>query len=164
MAARAGWEEILHGLTESDESQGLERLDGLDGIPLQDMSAPHVRRPSPAHLNVNSDVGSSAEGGLKINADAVPPVVDRGREIEEAINSGSYECGICCDENITRRDQIWYCCTCWAVYHHDCIYRLALATAREEDLEDHSNLEWSCPTCRAVYGGEPLDFCCKSKL
>ncbi|KAL2036713.1 hypothetical protein N7G274_010585 [Stereocaulon virgatum] len=109
MAPRDGWEKVLHNLTESDGIQGLDWLDRLYGISLQDMSAPHVRRPSPTQFNVNSDAGSSAEGGLKIYTDAVPSVFDWGREIEEAITRGTYECGICYDENVTRRDQIWYC-------------------------------------------------------
>lgn len=122
-----------------------------------------MRRRSSAHLKINTDVRSDVEVARNDKDKAIPPVVNQRCEIEEEINQGRYECGICCDENIKRGDQIWYCHTCWSVYHHDWITRVALATTREFDLVDQSSLEWNCPTCRAEYVGEPLELCFKSE-
>ncbi|KAL2053340.1 hypothetical protein ABVK25_006334 [Lepraria finkii] len=85
MAPPGGWENILHSTTEPDRNQGFDRLGGLDGIPLRDLSAPpFVRRVSSAHLKINMDIRSDVEVGRNDEDKAIPPVVNRDCEIEAA--------------------------------------------------------------------------------
>lgn len=95
-----------------------------------------MRRVSSAHLKINMDIRSDVEVRRNDEDKAIPPVVNRGCEIESAKSKKKsikavMNMEFACDKNIKRGDQIWNCHTCRSVYHHDSIIRVALATARE---------------------------------
>lgn len=81
-----------------------------------------------------------------------------GQRIEDDINSGQYECGICIDK-VARDSAIWYCMTCWNVCHHDCMQKCAAGGANRTIAPGR---RWKCPSCRAVYAGPPRLVCCES--
>lgn len=81
-----------------------------------------------------------------------------GQRIQDDIDSGQYECGICIDK-VKRDNEIWYCKTCWNVCHHDCMQKCAAGGANRIILRGQ---KWKCPSCRAVYSGPPRLICCEA--
>lgn len=161
MPRLAGWEETLHGL--DDTVPGSLAAD----VPMKNLRGPgYLPRPVRAHLKrhtLRSDLHVSAEESAG-SSDTAPAALSRGDQIEEDIEMGRYECGICCDEDINRKESIWYCQTCWAVYHFGCITRVALAARTDTVLADELHLIWRCPSCRSEYAGSPWELCCKSLI
>lgn len=80
-----------------------------------------------------------------------------GQRIQDDINSGQYECGICMDK-VTRDSAIWFCKTCWNVCHHDCMQKCAAGGANRTVAPGRG---WKCPSCRAGYSGPPRLTCCE---
>lgn len=127
----------------------------------------YVHRPVRAHVkspipNSSCAIRTGPQSTVG-TAGSAPLILSRGDKIEQNIELGRYECGICCDEDINREDVIWYCQTCWTVYHLQCITRVAVAATTDTELADEFHLVWKCPTCRSEYAGSPWELCCKSK-
>ena len=86
----------------------------------------------------------------------------RGQTIERQMQEGIYEYGIFCDEDIDRNSVIWYCQTCWTVFHKNCIAKVVVQSAPQTGVYHMPDVEWKCPNCRARYAGSPWEMCCES--
>ena len=82
-----------------------------------------------------------------------------GQRIHEDIDNGLYECGICI-EKVRRDNTIWFCETCWNIYHRDCIKKCAAGRPNKSVAPGR---HWKCPSCRAEYVGAPKSTCCRSQ-
>ena len=113
-----------------------------------------------AHASLNNEIALETVSRSSSSATSqkqLSKAASLGQRIHEDINNDLYECGICIDK-VRRDNTIWFCETCWNIYHQDCIKNCAAGGAnRRVKPERH----WKCPSCRAAYVGGPKSTCCE---
>lgn len=105
------------------------------------MSTPTITRPDSVHLPPGSwPLGSDGTGNILTEEDLLNVATTRSEQIFDDFSSGQSECAICYEE-ISAQGKVWSCCTCFQVYHHECIAGWS---------ERHANTgDWPCPTCKS---------------
>jgi len=72
-----------------------------------------------------------------------------------------------CYDLIRRRNPIWSCGKCWALFHVSCIDKWSKSSAQEKGYEPgkFGVSRWRCPGCQEKYEGtpEPSCFCGKER-
>jgi transcriptional repressor NF-X1 len=85
---------------------------------------------------------------------------DHATRIHEDIDHQVYECAVCTDEISRLRSKIWFCRTCWAVFHLKCVQKWA---GRKQDAPQNGETEsksWRCPGCNLEQSQFPDRFTC----
>ncbi|KAK9450580.1 uncharacterized protein V1518DRAFT_382278 [Limtongia smithiae] len=86
--------------------------------------------------------------------------------ILQDIHDGSYECMICISP-VTRKSRVWFCRTCYRVFHIYCVQKWARqlkTNAIEQRTTNNSNTfnsaSWRCPGCQAARTEVPSQYTC----
>ncbi|EEB07651.1 shuttle craft like transcriptional regulator [Schizosaccharomyces japonicus yFS275] len=80
--------------------------------------------------------------------------LDLGSKITYEIKTGQYECLICTD-SVKHRHPVWYCNTCFHVFHLKCITKWCT-----NSLQNMNERNWRCPACQTQQEETDLKYRC----
>ncbi|KAF2669679.1 hypothetical protein BT63DRAFT_455667 [Microthyrium microscopicum] len=107
--------------------------------------------------------GSRGRG--KQRRTSISSAPDLSTRIHEDIDRRLYECNVCTSE-VTRRDKIWSCHTCWTVFHLNCIKKWSSRSIQQASQnqnraeDDETPKTWRCPGCNLPQDVLPTSFRC----
>ncbi|KZV38777.1 hypothetical protein F511_27130 [Dorcoceras hygrometricum] len=101
----------------------------------------------PKQKEMDRGIDGGKEKGKVLRDTNVPQLL---QEIQEKLLKGSVECMICYDM-VRRSAPIWSCCSCYSIFHLNCIKKWARAPTSVDLLaEKNQGLNWRCPGCQSV--------------
>ncbi|KJE96131.1 transcriptional repressor NF-X1 [Capsaspora owczarzaki ATCC 30864] len=88
-------------------------------------------------------------------------VTELTADLISQLRDNSYECMVCCDR-ITRKQPVYSCSNCYAVFHIACLKKWA-SSAASTSSSGGSNANaagWRCPGCQHVSERDQLTYTC----
>ncbi|KAJ8906400.1 hypothetical protein NDN08_002893 [Rhodosorus marinus] len=92
-----------------------------------------------------------------------PALTELAVVLIEKLERQEYECMVCF-ENVLRRDKVWSCRRCYAIFHIGCVRKWAKSSTTsartQNNNERDSDASWRCPGCQDEGLGRSFAYTC----